>query len=159
MPGNIGQAQRFARGLQVLMEEIPSAHESSVDPGNAAWCGAVPSKRCVRVREGGRVLQTIKIHRSCFACMLAARTLFMVIREWRGLESMSDKSRTGQLLNVGAPARHSGWPWEGKAGSQPANGLRCRGSSSWEEAEGFEGVPLLGGAEGFIPLRANRAKQ
>jgi hypothetical protein len=30
----------------------------------------VPNKRCVRVCEGGEVLQTIDLDRGCFACML-----------------------------------------------------------------------------------------
>jgi sugar lactone lactonase YvrE len=58
-------------------------------------------------------LQTIKLDLGCFACMLGGtdgRTLFMVGREWRGLESMADKRRTGQVLTVGAPVRHAGWP-------------------------------------------------
>src|SRR6266576_2863990 len=72
-----------------------------VDGENAVWYGDVPNKRCVRVREGGEALQTIKLDLGCFACMLGGadgRTLFMVVREWRGVESMTDKSRTGQVL-------------------------------------------------------------
>jgi sugar lactone lactonase YvrE len=72
-----------------------------------------PTKRCVRVREGGDVLQTITFDRGCFACMLGGddgRTLLMVVREWRGLATTSDTSRTGQVLSVKAPAPHAGWP-------------------------------------------------
>src|SRR5262249_42216112 len=32
-----------------------------LDAGNAIWYGDVPHKRCVRVREGGEVLQTIDL--------------------------------------------------------------------------------------------------
>lgn len=84
-----------------------------VDAEGAIWYGDVPNKRCVRVREGGEALQTIKLGLGCFACMLGGadgRTLFMVVREWRGVETMTDESRTGQVLAVGAPARHAGWP-------------------------------------------------
>ena len=84
-----------------------------VDAEGAVWYGDVPNKRCVRVREGGEVLQTIDFDRGCFACMLGGddgRTLFMVLREWRGLASAADTSRTGQVLTMKAPAPHAGWP-------------------------------------------------
>jgi sugar lactone lactonase YvrE len=84
-----------------------------VDAEGAVWYGDVPNKRCVRVREGGEVLQTIDFDRGCFACMLGeadGRTLFMVIREWHGLASAADASRTGQVLTMKAPAPHAGWP-------------------------------------------------
>jgi len=84
-----------------------------LDAENAVWYGDVPNKRCVRVREGGEVLQTIELDRGCFACMLGGvdrRTLFMVAREWRGLESTADGERTGQILTAQAPAPGVGWP-------------------------------------------------
>jgi sugar lactone lactonase YvrE len=52
-----------------------------IDAEGAVWYGDVPNKRCVRVREGGEVLQTIDLDRGCFACMLGGvdnRTLFMM---------------------------------------------------------------------------------
>jgi sugar lactone lactonase YvrE len=84
-----------------------------LDAENAVWYGDVPNKRCVRVREGGEVLQTIDLDRGCFACMLGGadrRTLFLIATEWRGAASMADGSRTGQVLTVEAPARGVGWP-------------------------------------------------
>jgi len=65
------------------------------------------------VREGGEVLQTIDADRGCFACMLGGadgRTLFIVAREWRGVDSTADDERTGQLLTVAAPSPGAGWP-------------------------------------------------
>ncbi len=67
-----------------------------LDADNAVWYGDVPNKRCVGVREGGAVLQTIDLDRGCFACMLEGtdkRTLFSSSRNgaawtrflrWRG---------------------------------------------------------------------------
>ncbi|HXZ03814.1 MAG TPA: SMP-30/gluconolactonase/LRE family protein, partial [Ktedonobacteraceae bacterium] len=84
-----------------------------IDAGNAVWYGDVPNKRCVRVREGGEVLQTINLDRGCFACMLGGadnRTLFMIATEWRGPANMTKGDRTGQVLTVEAPAPHAGWP-------------------------------------------------
>jgi len=84
-----------------------------LDAEGAVWYGDVPNKCCVRVREGGEVLQTIELDRGCFACMLGGidrRTLFMVAREWRDLESGADGGRTGQVLIIPVPAPGAGWP-------------------------------------------------
>jgi sugar lactone lactonase YvrE len=78
-----------------------------LDAQGAVWYGDVPNKRCVRVREGGEVLQTVELDRGCFACMLGGengRTLFMVAAD------MTSEARTGQVLTVGAPAAGVGWP-------------------------------------------------
>jgi sugar lactone lactonase YvrE len=84
-----------------------------LDAEGAAWYADVPNKRCVRVREGGEVLQAVELDRGCFACMLGGadnRTLFMMAAEWRGPANMFDGPRTGQVLAVEAPAPGAGWP-------------------------------------------------
>src|SRR5215210_3786805 len=84
-----------------------------LDAENAVWYGDVPNKRCVRVREGGDVLQTVELDRGCFACALGGadrRTLFLVAREWPAPAGMDDETRTGQLLTAPAPAPGAGWP-------------------------------------------------
>jgi sugar lactone lactonase YvrE len=84
-----------------------------LDAENAIWYGDVPNKRCVRVREGGEVLQTIELDRGCFACTLGGadkRTLFLMANEWRGPANMADGSRRGQVLTAEAPAPGVGWP-------------------------------------------------
>jgi sugar lactone lactonase YvrE len=86
-----------------------------IDADNAVWYGDVPNKRCVRVREGGEVLQTISLDRGCFACMLGGmdnRTLFLIATEWRGMENIPEvaRARTGQVLTTEAPAPGVGWP-------------------------------------------------
>ena len=70
---------------------------------------------CLRVREGGRVLERIELERACFACMLGGedgKTLFMLVAEWRGVEQMDAlfTSRTDRVLTARAPAPHAGWP-------------------------------------------------
>jgi sugar lactone lactonase YvrE len=84
-----------------------------LDAEGAVWYGDVPNKRCVRVREGGEVLQTVDLDRGCFACMLGGvdrRTLFMMAAEWGGPASMADGARTGQVLSIQAAAAGVGWP-------------------------------------------------
>jgi sugar lactone lactonase YvrE len=83
------------------------------DADQALWYADVGNKRCVHMREGGEVLQTIELDRGCFACMLGGadgKTLFVVATEWKGAEHMADGSRTGQILTVRAPAAHAGSP-------------------------------------------------
>jgi sugar lactone lactonase YvrE len=79
------------------------------------WYADVPNKRCVRVREGGEVLQIVTADRGCFACMLGGvdrRTLFILATEWRGMDKIEEVSaaKTGQLLAADAPAPGVGWP-------------------------------------------------
>lgn len=84
-----------------------------IDAENAVWYADVPNRRCVRVREGGAVLQAIELDRGCFACMLGGadrRTLFMMAAEWHGMENMISEARTGQVLTAEAPAPGAGWP-------------------------------------------------
>jgi sugar lactone lactonase YvrE len=84
-----------------------------LDAEGAVWYADVPNKRCVRVLEGGEVLQTIELDRGCFACMLGGkdkRTLFLTVNEWNGPASMADGSRKGQVLTAQAPAPGVGWP-------------------------------------------------
>src|SRR5579862_2325013 len=50
------------------------------DAENAVWYADVPGKRCVRVAEGGKVLQTVELDRGGFACALGGpgrTTLFI----------------------------------------------------------------------------------
>jgi sugar lactone lactonase YvrE len=84
-----------------------------IDADNAVWYADTPNKRCVRVREGGEVLQTVNVDRGCFACMLGGadkKTLFIMAAEWHGFAKMMDGLGTGQILTVKAPAPGVGWP-------------------------------------------------
>jgi sugar lactone lactonase YvrE len=84
-----------------------------LDAENAVWYGDVPNKRCVRVSEGGEVLQTVELDRGCFACALGGtdrRTLCMMATKWSGPADMFAGPRTGQVLTVAAPAPGAGWP-------------------------------------------------
>ncbi len=84
-----------------------------IDAENAVWYADVPNKRCVRVREGGEVLQTIELDRGGFACMLGGhdgRTLFIVAAAWGDDAGMGDGGRTGQVLAVQVAVPGAGWP-------------------------------------------------
>jgi sugar lactone lactonase YvrE len=95
--------------------DTPGDHPDGIclDADGAVWYADVGNKHCVRVREGGEVLQTITLDRGCFACMLGGedrRTLFMVAQAWRGPAHMQGGERTGQVLAAEAPAPGVGWP-------------------------------------------------
>lgn len=96
------------------LEHAPDGICADVD--GAVWVASVPGQHCVRVREGGELLNTVPVDRGCFACMLGGedgRTLFIAAAEWRGMEvAMSEgPGLTGQLLAApGQPAPHAGRP-------------------------------------------------
>jgi sugar lactone lactonase YvrE len=88
-----------------------------LDADGAIWASVLYEDRpgCVRVREGGQVLQRIDLEHACFACMLGGedgRTLFMMVADWLGVERMGElfRSQTGKVLTTRAPAPHSGRP-------------------------------------------------
>lgn len=86
------------------------------DADGALWVASVPGQHCIRVAEGGEVLNTVTADRGCFACMLGGadgRTLFIGAARWRGMEAAMKEGPglTGQLLAAhGQPAPHAGRP-------------------------------------------------
>ena len=106
--GGLANRRTWADGL--------GADGICLDAEGAVWAqsGAM-SQACMRVREGGQVLETIELDRSPFACMLGGpdgRTLFILAAEWRGFEQIEAAiaDRTGRVLVRDAPAPHAGWP-------------------------------------------------
>jgi sugar lactone lactonase YvrE len=75
-----------------------------IDAEGAVWFAEVPGHRCVRVGEGGEILQTITSELGCFACTLGGaegRTLFVTAAAWP--DAMTPGSRTGQILTTEVP--------------------------------------------------------
>lgn len=82
-----------------------------VDAEGAVWFAEVPGRRCVRVREGGEVLQTITSELGCFACMRGGphgTTLFVTAAGWP--DAMTPGSHTGEILCAEVSVPHAGWP-------------------------------------------------
>ena len=95
--------------------ETPGDHPDGIciDSDGAVWYADVGNRHCVRVREGGEVLDTLECDRGCFACALGGAdgsTLFIVAQEWGGPELMHQGARTGQVLTAPVPARRAGRP-------------------------------------------------
>jgi sugar lactone lactonase YvrE len=97
-----------------------------IDAEGAVWAQAAevrsvtgrdedPAGVCIRLREGGQVLERIETEHDCFACALGGpdrRTLFLLTAVWRGIEQVDDAvaDRTGRILTAPAPAPGAGWP-------------------------------------------------
>jgi sugar lactone lactonase YvrE len=95
--------------------ETPGDHPDGlcIDSEGAVWYADVGNRHCVRVSEGGEVLDSVECDRGCFACVLGGAdgsTLFIVAQEWQGPDSMRQGARTGQVLAVPAPATRAGRP-------------------------------------------------
>jgi sugar lactone lactonase YvrE len=106
--GSLSDRRSWAEGIGV--------DGITLDADGAVWAqGSVMGTACARIAEGGRVLDTVELDRSPFACMLGGpdgRTLFILAAEWRGFEQIEQAlaDRTGQVLAVDAPATRAGWP-------------------------------------------------
>jgi sugar lactone lactonase YvrE len=91
----------------------PGDHPDGIclDTEGAVWYADVGNRHCVRVREGGEVLDTIDFHRGAFACALSRGpepTLFVVGQDWAGPNAVG--GATGQLVGYPAPASGAGFP-------------------------------------------------
>jgi sugar lactone lactonase YvrE len=94
-------------GDGICLDADGAVWTSDVGPGD----GGV----CLRVREGGEVLDRIELDGPCYACMLGdddGRTLFMVVAKWFGPDRMEEliEAKTGQILTARVAVPHAGWP-------------------------------------------------
>jgi sugar lactone lactonase YvrE len=89
-----------------------------IDTEGAVWCSDVGPDEggvCLRVRQGGEVLDRIELDRPCYACMLGGedgKTLFMVVAKWFGPDRIDEliEAKTGQILTARVAVPHAGWP-------------------------------------------------
>ena len=83
-----------------------------LDADGAIWVADAGAPRCVRVREGGEVLQEVETGNTCYACMLGGddgRTLFMVTAEFSDAARASVQ-RTGAIVTTQVAVGHAGLP-------------------------------------------------
>jgi sugar lactone lactonase YvrE len=89
-----------------------------LDAEGAVWTtdvGPGDGGVCLRIREGGEVLDRIELDRPCYACMLGGedgRTLFMVAQKWFGHDRIDEliQAKTGRILTARVDVPHAGWP-------------------------------------------------
>jgi sugar lactone lactonase YvrE len=100
-------------GRRVFAELEDAPDGICVDAEGAVWYATVPGRRCVRVAEGGRVLETVDFDRGCFACALGGpdrRTLFVTAAEWRPDLPELVPAGSGQLCSTRVAVPGAGWP-------------------------------------------------
>jgi len=82
-----------------------------LDAAGAAWYADVGNQHCVRVREGGEVLDTVDFDRGAFACALSRgddTQLYVVGQNYGGPDDVGGAS--GRLVAFPAPAPGAGFP-------------------------------------------------
>jgi sugar lactone lactonase YvrE len=105
--GGLGGRRVFAD----LGEDAPDG--ICVDAEGAVWYATVPGRRCVRVADGGRVLQTVPLDRGGFACVLGGpdrRTLFVTAAEWCPDLPELVPAGSGQVCAAAVTVPGAGWP-------------------------------------------------
>jgi sugar lactone lactonase YvrE len=80
-----------------------------MDAEGCVWASSGP--RCLRIREGGEVLEEVPLDRMAFACMLGGadgRTLFITANEWTG--SVDVETPTGRIFAARVDVPRAGYP-------------------------------------------------
>ena len=83
-----------------------------LDAEGAVWYADVPNQHCVRVAEGGEVLDRVPTDRGCFACVLGGpdrRTLLLMLAEFDPTGTAPER-RTGQIAAVDVDVPGAGRP-------------------------------------------------
>jgi sugar lactone lactonase YvrE len=111
--GGLDNRRTFA---DVLADGICMDAEGAV--WTPSWLDNEPC--CIRVAEGGEVLDRIRLDQSGFACALGGpegRTLFMLTADWHMAEDFMDNlhrlttgPRTGHVLTTTVSVPSAGWP-------------------------------------------------
>jgi sugar lactone lactonase YvrE len=100
-------------GRRVFAELEDAPDGICADAEGAVWYATVPGRRCVRVADGGRVLETVPLDRGGFACVLGGpdrRTLFVTAAEWRPDLPELVPAGSGQLCATRVTVPGAGWP-------------------------------------------------
>jgi sugar lactone lactonase YvrE len=99
-------------GNRRVWAETPGDHPDGIciDAEGAVWYADVGNQHCVRVRQGGEILATVKLDRGAFACALSREhdpRLFVVGQHFGGRQSGPP---SGQVVAFPAPAPGAGKP-------------------------------------------------
>jgi sugar lactone lactonase YvrE len=106
-----GAGDLAGRRVFADLEDAPDG--ICVDAEGAVWYATVPGRRCVRVADGGAVLETVELDRGGFACVLGGpdrRTLFVTAAEWRPDLPELVPAGSGQVCAAPVTVPGAGWP-------------------------------------------------
>jgi sugar lactone lactonase YvrE len=86
-----------------------------LDADGAIWTATWNRNECVRVAEGGEILDRIQLDRPCFATMLGGPqrcTLFMMANQFLGVDKFDEMlaKRSGQVVVAQVRTPGAGWP-------------------------------------------------
>jgi sugar lactone lactonase YvrE len=82
-----------------------------LDAAGAVWVADPMFGQCVRIAEGGEVLETIEAGQACYACMLGGedgRTLFMMTAPPLGIDAAARP--LGKVVTATVDVAHAGLP-------------------------------------------------
>jgi sugar lactone lactonase YvrE len=82
-----------------------------LDAEGAVWFADAAGDACLRVREGGEIVDRVDTGRGCFACMLGGddrRTLFLLTAE--GFVGEAIRRRTAAIETIEVDVPGAGWP-------------------------------------------------
>lgn len=72
------------------------------DGNGGIWFAEVPGERCVRIEQGGRVLETVQLEQGCFSCAVGGEdgaVLFMTTAQWPDVLDPAAEN-TGRVLGL-----------------------------------------------------------
>ncbi|HKP59560.1 MAG TPA: SMP-30/gluconolactonase/LRE family protein [Polyangiales bacterium] len=98
--GSLGGRRVFA--------ELPGRAPDGIciDREGAVWVADAAGKTCVRVREGGEIIDAVTTEQNCYACALGGadgRTLFLCTAEGYGAAAMAKHTGAIEIVQVGVP--------------------------------------------------------
>ena len=99
---------------QRVWASLPGASPDGIclDAQGAVWVADARSPRCIRVAEGGEILEEVATSQNAYACMLGGddgRTLFMLTAD-NSSPGVAGASRTGCILTTRVAVGHAGLP-------------------------------------------------
>jgi sugar lactone lactonase YvrE len=97
-----------------VFAEVPRRAPDGIclDADGAVWFADAMTNECVRVADGGRVLQVVTTDQPCYACMLGGedgRTLFMLTAA-ASASAVASTQRSGHVLVTQVDVPHAGLP-------------------------------------------------
>jgi sugar lactone lactonase YvrE len=83
-----------------------------LDAEGCVWLASPPSRACLRVREGGEIVERVQTDAMAIACMLGGedrRTLYVLTSEAIG-PAECERTRTARVESVRVDVPGAGWP-------------------------------------------------